>query len=313
MKVVQTIEELVGNTPLLRMHKVEKAINAKAQLYAKLEYLNPAGSAKDRIALSILDAAERSGKLQPHGTIIEPTSGNTGVGLAAIGAARGYRVIIVMPDTMSRERQLLMKAYGAELVLTDGTLGMQGAIDEAEALKTSIAGSIVAGQFTNLENPNMHYRTTGPEIYKALEGKVDVFLAGVGTGGTISGVGKYLKEQNPAIEVIALEPAKSPLLSKGIAGAHGIQGIGANFIPATLDKTAYDRVMTIEDEVALHYARMAAHKEGLFVGISSGAAIAAAQQLATENEYAGKNIVAFLPDGGDRYLSTALLDDDDIE
>ncbi len=311
MNYVKNVAELVGNTPLMELSGFEAATNADAHIFGKLEYLNPAGSAKDRIAVAILDEAEQSGKLQKGGTVIEPTSGNTGVAIAAVGAARGYNIIIVMPDTMSRERQLLMKAYGAKLVLTDGKKGMQGAVDKAEELRQEIPGSIVAGQFVNPENPKMHYRTTGPEIYSALDGKVDIFIAGVGTGGTVSGVGKYLKEQNPDIQIVAVEPSKSPLLSEGRAGAHGIQGIGANFVPDTLDKTAYDTVMPIADEDALHYSRLVAHKDGLFVGISSGAALAAAVQLAAKPENAGKNIVALLPDGGDRYLSTALLEDDE--
>lgn len=311
MNYVKNIAELVGNTPLMELCGFEAATETKAHIFGKLEYLNPAGSAKDRIAVAILDEAERSGKLKKGGTVIEPTSGNTGVGLAAVGAARGYEIIIVMPSTMSRERQLLMKAYGAKLVLTDGKKGMQGALDKAEELRQEIPGSIVAGQFVNPENPKMHYKTSGPEIYSALDGKVDIFVAGVGTGGTVSGVGKYLKEQNPDVEIVAVEPSKSPLLSEGRAGAHGIQGIGANFVPDTLDRSVYDRVLPIEDADALHYSRLVAHKDGIFVGISSGAALAAAVQLAAMPENAGKNIVAFLPDGGDRYLSTALLDDDE--
>lgn len=311
MRVYNSIEELVGNTPLMEVHGFEDAVGAKAHIFAKLEYLNPAGSAKDRIAVAILNAAEKEGKLQKGGTIIEPTSGNTGVGLAAVAAARGYRAIIVMPDTMSRERQLLMKAYGAELVLTDGKKGMQGALDRADEIQRETPGSIVAGQFVNPENPKAHYLTTGPEIYRDLDGKADIFIAGVGTGGTLSGAGKYLKEQNPNIQVIAVEPSRSPLLSEGKAGAHGIQGIGANFVPEILDRTVYDSVMPIRDEDALHYSRLVAHRDGIFVGISSGATLAAATELAKLPENAGKNIIAILPDGGDRYLSTALLDDDE--
>lgn len=279
-----------------------------AKIYAKLEYLNPAGSAKDRIAREMIAEAEKSGKLRAGGTIIEPTSGNTGIGLAAIAAAKGYRVIIAMPSTMSRERIMLMKAYGAELVLTDGSKGMAGAIEKAEELAREIPGAIIAGQFENPANPAAHRKTTGPEIWEDTEGNVDIFVAGVGTGGTISGTGAYLKEKNPEIKIVAVEPYDSPLLSSGKAGAHKIQGIGANFVPAALDTGIYDEIITVKTEEAYAAARKLARSEGVLAGISSGAALHAAGVLAARPENAGKNIVVLLPDTGDRYLSTELFD-----
>lgn len=279
-----------------------------AKIYAKLEYLNPAGSAKDRIAREMIAEAEKSGKLRAGGTIIEPTSGNTGIGLAAIAAAKGYRVIIAMPSTMSRERIMLMKAYGAELVLTDGAKGMAGAIEKAEELAREIPGAIIAGQFENPANPAAHRKTTGPEIWEDTEGNVDIFVAGVGTGGTISGTGAYLKEKNPEIKIVAVEPYDSPLLSSGKAGAHKIQGIGANFVPAALDTGIYDEIITVKTEEAYAAARKLARSEGVLAGISSGAALHAAGVLAARPENAGKNIVVLLPDTGDRYLSTELFD-----
>jgi cysteine synthase A len=279
-----------------------------AKIYAKLEYLNPAGSAKDRIAREMIAEAEKSGRLAPGGTIIEPTSGNTGIGLAAIAAAKGYRVIIAMPETMSRERQLLMKAYGAELVLTEGAKGMAGSIEKAEELAREIPGAIIAGQFENPANPAAHRKTTGPEIWADTDGKVDIFVAGVGTGGTISGTGAYLKEKNPNVKIVAVEPHDSPLLSKGTAGAHKIQGIGANFVPAALDTGIYDEIITVTTEEAYTAARALARREGVLVGISSGAALHAARVLALRPENEGKNIVVLLPDTGDRYLSTDLFE-----
>ncbi|MBQ8448928.1 MAG: cysteine synthase A [Clostridia bacterium] len=306
MKIYNSIEELVGGTPLLALGRYGKCVGAK--IFAKLEYLNPAGSAKDRIAREMIAEAERSGKLAPGGTIIEPTSGNTGIGLAAIAASKGYNVIIAMPETMSRERQLLMKAYGAELVLTDGAKGMKGSIEKAEELAREIPGAIIAGQFENPANPAAHRKTTGPEIWEDMEGKVDIFVAGVGTGGTISGTGAYLKGKNPAVKVVAVEPYDSPLLSCGRAGAHKIQGIGANFVPAALDTGIYDEIITVKTEEAYAAARALAKKEGILAGISSGAALHAATVLAERPENAGKNIVVLLPDTGDRYLSTDLFE-----
>ena len=308
-RIYTSAEQLIGATPLVELCNIEKNLGLNARLLAKLECFNPGGSAKDRIAVSMLDDAEASGKIQPGATIIEPTSGNTGIGLAAVGAARGYRVIIVMPDTMSMERRLLMKAYGAELVLTDGARGMQGSIEKAEELAAQLPGSMVMGQFDNPANPKAHYLSTGPEIWADTEGLVDCFVAGVGTGGTITGTGRYLKEQNPAVKVIAVEPATSPLLSGGKAGAHGLQGIGANFVPSVLDRTVYDEIMPITDEEAYQAARMLGRSEGLLVGITSGAALHAAIQLAKRPEMAGKTIVALLPDTGERYLSTPMMAD----
>ena len=301
-------EEMIGNTPLVRLAKIEVREELKAQLYAKLECANPAGSAKDRAALSMIEEAEKAGLLPAGGTVIEPTSGNTGIGLAFVAALRGYRAMIVMPDSMSPERIKLMRAYGAEVVLTPGKEGMTGAITKAEELKKEISGSIIAGQFENPANPAAHYRTTGPEIWADLEGNVDAFVAGVGTGGTVSGVGRYLKEQNPHVRVVAVEPADSPLLSGGKAGPHPLQGIGANFIPKALDTTVYDAVVTVTGPQAYEAARMLARTEGLLAGISSGAALHAAILEAKKPENAGKNIVVLLPDGGSRYLSTDLFE-----
>ncbi len=308
-KIYTSAEQLIGSTPLAELCNIEKALGLKARLLAKLECFNPGGSAKDRIAVAMLNEAEAAGRLKPGATIIEPTSGNTGIGLAAVGAARGYRVIIIMPDTMSMERRLLMKAYGAELILTEGAKGMQGSIEKANELAAQLPGSMVMGQFDNPANPKAHYETTGPEIWQDTDGQVDCFVAGVGTGGTITGTGRYLKEQNPAIHVVAVEPAASPLLSGGEAGAHGLQGIGANFVPAVLDRTVYDEVMPITEAEAYSASRMLGQHEGLLVGISSGAALHAAIQLAQKPEYAGKTIVALLPDTGERYLSTPMLAD----
>ena len=308
-RIYASAEQLIGQTPLVELGNVEKNLNLNARLLVKLECFNPGGSAKDRIAVSMLDDAEQSGRLQPGATIIEPTSGNTGIGLAAVGAARGYRVIIVMPDTMSMERRLLMKAYGAELVLTDGAKGMQGSIEKAEELAAQLPGSLVMGQFDNPANAKAHYLTTGPEIWADTDGQVDCFVAGVGTGGTITGTGRYLMEQNPAIHVVAVEPASSPLLSQGKAGPHGLQGIGANFVPSVLDRSVYDEIAPITEEEAYQASRMLGRMEGLFVGISSGAALHAAIQLAKEPQYAGKTIVALLPDTGERYLSTPMMAD----
>jgi cysteine synthase A len=306
MKIYNSIEELVGGTPLLALGRYGKDLPAK--IYAKLEYLNPAGSAKDRIAREMIAESEKSGRLKKGGTIIEPTSGNTGIGLAAIAAAKGYRVIIAMPETMSRERQLLMKAYGAELVLTEGAKGMAGAIEKAEELAREIPGAIIAGQFENPANPAAHRKTTGPEIWEDTDGKVDIFVAGVGTGGTVSGTGAYLKEKNPEIKIVAVEPYDSPLLSEGKAGAHKLQGIGANFIPAALDTGIYDEIITVKTEEAYTAARLLAKTEGVLAGISSGAALHAAGVLASRPENEGKNIVVLLPDTGDRYLSTDLFE-----
>lgn len=300
--------ELIGGTPLLEAGRYSKKAGVnKAVILAKLEYLNPAGSVKDRIALAMIEDAEKRGILKPGATIIEPTSGNTGIGLAAVAAAKGYRAIITLPDTMSIERRNLLKAYGAELVLTEGSKGMKGAIAKAEELNREIEGSVILGQFINPANPKIHKETTGPEIWKQTDGKVDIFVAGVGTGGTITGVGEYLKEQNPDIQIVAVEPAGSPVLSKGTPGAHKIQGIGAGFVPQTLNTEIYDEVITIENEDAFKEGRAFATSEGILVGISSGAALKAAVILAGRQENAGKVIVALLPDSGDRYLSTALF------
>lgn len=298
---------MIGRTPLLELSHIEKEYKLKAKIIAKLEYLNPAGSVKDRIAKAMIDEAENSGKLRTGSVIIEPTSGNTGIGLAAVAAARGYRIVIVMPETMSVERRQLMKAYGAELVLTDGSKGMKGAIEKAEELAKEIPDSFLVGQFVNPANPKIHRETTGPEIYQDTDGKVDIFVAGVGTGGTVTGVGEYLKSQNPDIQVIAVEPASSPVLSEGKAGAHKIQGIGAGFVPDVLNTNIYDRVITVDEEDAFRVGRMIGQKEGVLVGISSGAAAHAAIELAKLPENEGKNIVVLLPDTGDRYLSTPLF------
>ena len=307
MAVYTSIDQLIGNTPLLELSNIEKNLDLKAKVLVKLEYFNPAGSVKDRIAKAMLDDAEAAGKLNKDSVIIEPTSGNTGVGLASVAAARGYRLIITMPETMSVERRLLMKAYGAELVLTDGAKGMKGAIAKAEELTAEIPNSFIAGQFTNPANPQAHIKTTGPEIWNDTEGKVDVFVAGVGTGGTVTGVGKYLKSQNPDVKVVAVEPASSPVLSKGTAGAHKIQGIGAGFAPDTLDTSVYDEVIAVENDDAFETGRLVGHSEGVLVGISSGAAVWAAIELAKRSENEGKTIVALLADTGERYLSTPLF------
>lgn len=306
-KIYKSLTELIGGTPLLELTQFEKDNQLEATMLAKLEYFNPAGSVKDRVAKSILDDAEQSGKLKPGGTIIEPTSGNTGIGLAAVAAARGYKLIITMPETMSVERRMLMKAYGAELVLTDGKKGMSGAIEKADELHREIPGSLIAGQFTNPANPKAHFETTGPEIYRDTDGKVDIFVAGVGTGGTVSGVGKYLKSKNPDVKVVAVEPATSPVLTKGKSGAHGIQGIGAGFVPDTLDTSVYDEVIAVEDADAYKYSRAVTASDGLLVGISAGAALCAGVQLARRPENKGKTIVVLLPDSGERYLSTPLF------
>ena len=307
MKIYTSVEQLIGGTPLLELTHVEQEYDLKARLLAKLECFNPGGSAKDRVALSMVDEAERQGLLQPGATIIEPTSGNTGIGLALVAAARGYRAIIVMPDTMSVERRLLMAAYGAEVVLTEGSLGMAGAIAKAEELAREIPGSFIPGQFDNPANPAAHYSSTGPEIWADTDGQVDVFVAGVGTGGTVTGTGRYLKEKNPAIKVIAAEPAASPLLSGGKAGPHGLQGMGANFIPAVLDTHIYDEVTPVTVEDAFAMARMLGQKEGILAGISSGAALWAAVEAAKREENEGKTVVVLLPDTGERYLSAGLF------
>lgn len=306
-KIYTSADQLIGNTPLLKLENLEKAHKLGASLLAKLEYLNPAGSVKDRVARAMIDDAEQKGILKEGSVIIEPTSGNTGIGLAAVAAARGYRIIIVMPDTMSMERRQLMKAYGAELVLTDGTKGMKGAIEKADELQKEISGSFVAGQFVNPANPAAHEATTGPEIWDDTDGKVDIFVAGVGTGGTITGVGRYLKSKNPAVQVVAVEPADSPVLSEGKAGPHQLQGIGAGFVPEILDTGIYDEVLTVTTENAFAASRELGAREGVLVGISSGAALWAALELAKRPENQGKCIVALLPDTGDRYLSTPLF------
>ena len=307
-KIYTSVDQLIGGTPLLELCNLEKRLGLRAKVLAKLEYLNPAGSAKDRIGLAMINAAEREGKLRPGSVIIEPTSGNTGIGLACVAAARGYRVIIVMPETMSVERRILMKAYGAELVLTEGAKGMTGAIEKAEELAASIPGSFIPGQFVNPVNAEAHYQTTGPEIWRDTDGAVDVFVAGVGTGGTITGTGRYLKEQNPAVSVVAVEPKTSAVLSGGKAGPHGLQGIGAGFVPAVLDTGIYDEIIPVENEEAYAAGRLLGKCEGIVVGISSGAALHAAVELAKREENAGKTIVVLLPDTGDRYLSTPLFE-----
>ena len=305
--IYTSADQLIGKTPLLELAHIEKALGLNAKILAKLEYFNPAGSVKDRIAKAMIDEAEASGKLKPDSVIIEPTSGNTGIGLAAVAAARGYRIIIVMPETMSVERRQLMKAYGAELVLTEGAKGMKGAIAKAKELASEIPNSFIPGQFVNASNPKAHRETTGPEIYGDTDGKVDIFVAGVGTGGTVTGVGEYLKSKNPNVQVVAVEPADSPVLSKGVAGAHKIQGIGAGFVPDILNTTIYDEIIAVSNEDAFATGRLIGKSEGVLVGISSGAATYAAIQLAKRPENAGKNIVVLLPDTGDRYLSTPLF------
>ena len=307
--IYTSADQLIGNTPLLELTHIEQDADLQAKILAKLEYFNPAGSVKDRIAKAMIDDAEAAGKLKPGSVIIEPTSGNTGIGLASVAAARGYRIIIVMPETMSVERRQIMKAYGAELVLTDGAKGMKGAIAKADELAKEIPNSFVPGQFVNPANPEAHRRTTGPEIWRDTDGKVDIFVAGVGTGGTITGTGSYLKAQNPAVKVVAVEPATSPVLSKGTAGAHKIQGIGAGFVPDVLDTKVYDEIITVSNEDAFATGKLVGHKEGVLVGISSGAAVWAAIELAKRPENKGKTIVALLPDTGDRYLSTPLFAD----
>lgn len=306
-KIYTDMTQLIGNTPLLELTHYEKKHGLAAKLLAKLEYLNPAGSVKDRVARQMIEDAEKQGLLQPGAAIIEPTSGNTGIGLASVAAAKGYRVIITMPDTMSVERRTLLKAYGAELVLTDGSKGMQGAIDKAEELQKQLPGSILAGQFENPANPLAHRLSTGPEIYEDTEGAVDIFVAGIGTGGTITGVGGYLKEKKPSVKIIGIEPASSPLLTQGKAGGHKLQGLGANFIPQVLNKDICDEILTVKNEAAFQVGRELAVTEGILVGISSGAALWAATEIAKRPENAGKNIVVLLPDTGDRYLSTELF------
>ena len=309
MNVYHSVAELIGNTPLLEVRQFAKKRGLRATILVKLEGMNPAGSAKDRVALEMILRAEAEGKLRPGSVIIEPTSGNTGIGLAAVAAARGYRIIIVMPETMSVERRQLMKAYGAELVLTEGAKGMKGAIAKAQELAAQTPDSFIPGQFTNPANPSAHRATTGPEIWNDTDGTVDIFVAGVGTGGTLTGVGEYLKSQNPNVKVVAVEPAGSPVLSKGVAGAHKIQGIGAGFVPDTLNTKIYDEIITVENEDAFATGRELARKEGLLVGISSGAAVWAAAQLAKRPENQGKRIIVLLPDTGDRYLSTPMFAD----
>lgn len=307
MKIYKTMTELVGGTPLMELTNYEKAHDLKATILGKLEYFNPAGSVKDRIAKSMIEDAEKKGLITSDTVLIEPTSGNTGIGLAAIAAARGYRIILTMPETMSVERRNLLKAYGAELVLTDGTKGMRGAIEKSEELAATIENSFIPSQFTNLANPAVHKATTGPEIWQDTEGKVDILVAGIGTGGTITGVGEYLKEKNPKIKVIAVEPADSPVLSKGTAGSHRIQGIGAGFVPDTLNTKIYDEIIAVQNEDAFATGKEVARKEGVLVGISSGAALWAATELAKREENHGKTIVVILPDTGERYLSTPMF------
>ena len=308
-KIFTSADQLIGKTPLLELVHIEKAQGLEAKVLGKLEYFNPAGSVKDRIAKAMIDDAEQKGLLKPGSVIIEPTSGNTGIGLASVAAARGYRIIIVMPETMSVERRQLMKAYGAELVLTDGTKGMKGAIAKADELAKEIPNSFIPGQFVNPANPAVHKATTGPEIWEDTDGKVDIFVAGVGTGGTVTGIGEYLKSRNPHVKVVAVEPAASPVLSKGVSGSHKIQGIGAGFVPDVLDTKVYDEVIPVENDDAFATGKLIGKKEGVLVGISSGAAVWAAIQLAKRPENKGKTIVALLPDTGDRYLSTPLFAD----
>ena len=307
-RIYTSVDQLIGRTPLLELSNIERKFNLRARLLAKLEYLNPAGSVKDRVARAMIDDAEASGKLRPGSVIIEPTSGNTGIGLASVAAARGYKAIIVMPETMSVERRQIMKAYGAELVLTDGALGMKGAIARAEELAKEIPGSIVAGQFENPANAEAHRVSTGPEIYEDTDGEVDIFVAGVGTGGTITGVGEYLKSKNPDVKIIAVEPVSSPFLSTGVGGAHGIQGIGAGFVPKVLNTSVYDEIVTVTEEESYAAGRLMGASEGVLVGISSGAALHAAIEVASRPENEGKTVVALLPDTGDRYLSTPLFE-----
>ncbi len=307
MAIYNNVTDLIGNTPILKLNNFVSAENVEANIFAKLEYFNPAGSVKDRIANAMIAAAEADGSLKKGATIIEPTSGNTGIGLASVGTAKGYKVILTMPETMSVERRNLVKAYGAEVVLTEGALGMKGAIAKAEELRAATEGAVILGQFVNPANPQVHYETTGPEIWKDTDGKVDAFIAGVGTGGTLSGVGKYLKEKNPNVKIYAVEPASSPVLSEGHAGAHKIQGIGAGFVPETLNTDIYDGIITVSNEAAFETGNKIAKTEGILVGISSGAAVWAAKQLAEQEEFKGKNIIVLLPDTGDRYLSTALF------
>ena len=308
-KIYTSADQLIGRTPLLELTHIEKQFDLKAKIIAKVEYFNPAGSVKDRVAKSMIDEAEKSGRLKPDSVIIEPTSGNTGIGLASVAAARGYRIIIVMPETMSVERRQIMKAYGAELVLSEGAKGMKGAIAKAEELAKEIPNSFIPGQFVNPANPKAHINTTGPEIFEDTDGKVDIFVAGVGTGGTVTGVGEYLKSKNPAVKIVAVEPATSAVLSTGVAGAHKIQGIGAGFVPDVLNTKIYDEIIAVADEDAFATGKLICKSEGILVGISSGAATYAAIQLAKRPENAGKTIVVLLPDTGDRYLSTALFAD----
>lgn len=306
-KIFTSAHQLIGNTPLLELCNIEKQLNLNAKLYAKLEYLNPAGSVKDRVAKMMIETAEKEGKINKNTTIIEPTSGNTGIGLALMAASKGYKLIIVMPDSMSIERRILMKAYGAELVLTDGSKGMAGAIKKAEELNQSIPNSFIAGQFDNPANPKAHMETTGPEIWNDTDSNIDFFVAGIGTGGTITGVGQYLKSKNPNIKVIGIEPSSSPFLTKGISGVHGLQGIGAGFIPKVLDTKVYDEIITVTEDDAFDIGRLIGKSEGILVGISSGAALWAAINIAKQPQNSGKNIVVLLPDTGDRYLSTKLF------
>ena len=309
-KIYTSMDQMIGRTPLLELCRIRQQLGLEARVLAKLEYLNPAGSVKDRAALSMIRDAEQKGLLKEGSVIVEPTSGNTGIGLAAVAAARGYRVVIVMPETMSLERRQLMRAYGAELVLTEGSKGMSGAVEKAQQLVQQIPGAFLAGQFTNPANPQAHFETTGPEIWQDTEGHVDVFVAGVGTGGTITGVGRYLKSQDPAVHIVGVEPAASPLLSKGTAGPHKIQGIGANFVPQVLDTAIYDELLAVTDQDAFAAGRLMARTEGVLVGISSGAALWAAVELAKRPENRGKTIVTLLPDTGDRYLSTPMFTDE---
>lgn len=308
MKIAKSAYQLIGHTPMLELSHLEKEFNLQARLIAKLESKNPGGSVKDRVALNMIEAAEKQGTIKPGATLIEPTSGNTGIGIAAVAASKGYKAILVMPETMSIERRRIIQAYGAEIVLTEGAKGMNGAIEKANELAASIPNSLIPGQFVNPANPEIHYQTTGPEIYQDCDGKIDYFVAGVGTGGTITGVGKYLKEQNPNIKIIAVEPSGSPVLSKGIKGPHKIQGIGAGFVPEVLDTKIYDEVIAIDDDDAFKYGKLVGKKEGVLIGISGGAALCAAIQIAKRPEAKGKNIVVLFPDGGDRYFSTPLFE-----